>query len=398
MGRLVMRWRGKSSRWALARVLVCLGALLLVIANWLPWASVTVTFPNASGTSFTQPVLGTAFPGLLSLRMLSRLSTAFPFSDRWPPIVWDALLLGGILLALALWQRASARLALLTKRIVRGWVLTITLLELLAVWLFLNYTSWTEAGTEAGYVGGRLQTFPLVRGAPEAGLWLALASLALLWLGAYLMVGEPRIQERTAEIPAFGWRRSRAQLAGFGALLAGIVLWGLGYLALPWATVNCAAPHLSLTHYVDGICAALDSGDTLMAFAGPHVPSLESGYGADALLIIYVLLSGSALLLLAGAARHAYTRSFCGWVLAWLLAATGMALLSYRGVAAVVAQPPILSSTAVGAWHGDLGLILTLAGLLCAWASLIPLEAAGLAQAAKARRGLDASSRATAAV
>lgn len=371
-----MRWRGKSSRWALARALVCLGALLLVIANWLPWVSVTVTFPGANVASFTQSVPGTTYPFLLSLRILSRLGTALPFSDRWPPIVWDVLLLGGILLALALWQRASARLALLTKRIFRGWVLTITLLELLAVWLFLNYTSWTEAG----------DSVHLVRGAPGAGLWLALASLALLWLGAYLMVGEPRIQERTAEIPAFAWRRSRAQLAGLGALLAGIVLWGMGYLALPWATVNCVAPHLSLTHYVDGICAAVDSGDTLMAFVGPHFPSLESGYTADALLLIYVLLSGSALLLLAGAARHAYMRSFCGWVLAWLLAATGMALLSYRGVAAVVANPPILSSAAVGAWHGDLGLILTLAGLLCTWASLIPLEAAGLAQAALARQ------------
>ncbi|MGH2514970.1 MAG: hypothetical protein ACRDHP_04880, partial [Ktedonobacterales bacterium] len=165
------------------------------------------------------------------------------------------------------------------------------------------------------------------------------------------------------------------------ALAVGVALWGLGYIALPWATVNCAAPRLSLNHYVDGVCAGLDSGDTLMAFAGPHLSLPESVYVSDALLLVFVLLAGAALLLLAGACRHAYTRSFCGWALAWLLAATGMALLSYRGVAAAMANPPYFAG---GAWHGDLGIILTFAGLLCAWASLIPLEAAALTTPAPA--------------
>ncbi|HLZ24874.1 MAG TPA: hypothetical protein VKQ30_22360 [Ktedonobacterales bacterium] len=367
--------RGSRQRWIAVRGLACLGAMLLTLASWLPWVAVSFAFPDESGRTFTDLLPGTLFPLLFVSRSGPRLG---PRTYADASLLWTVLLFGGILLALTLWQRTSARLARLSKRVHGLWLLVMTLLTLLSVWLSLTFASW--AGPSYGDL--RIVHINTVTG---AGFWLALAALASLWGSAYLMMGEPRIQQRTGRLAASrSWRRSRAQLVGLGTLLAGILLWGLGYIALPWATVNCKAPRLSLTHYLDGVCAGVDSGDTLMALVGPHLPP-TSMYTGEAMLLIYTLLAGSALLLLAGAGRSAYTRGFCGWVLAWLLAATAMALVSYRGVAVVVANPPILGAAAVGVWHGDLGIVLTLAGLLSGWASLIPLEAAGLAQATAMR-------------
>lgn len=359
--------RGSRSRWIAARALACTGALLFVVASWLPWSRVTATFPGASGQSFTMEISATTFPLLLYVRLSPTHSIDSVLLERVLGLLWYGVLAGGVLLALPLWQRASARLAVAAKRLFRAWLLLSTALALLAAWLFLSGAPWA----------GVTSSIQIVRSETGPGFWLALAALALLWIAALLMASEPRVPpHKTPPATYPTWRRSRVQLLGFATLLAGILLWSLGYNAFPWATVNCPAPRLSLTHFVDGSCAGLDSGDTLMAAVAPYLPDALSSYAAEALLLIDVLLIGSALLLLAGAARHSYTRAFCGWVLAWLLAATSIALLSYYGVSAVVAHPPILSSAAVGTWHRDSGIFVTFAGLMCGWASLIPLESA----------------------
>lgn len=364
--------RGARARWALARALVCLAAPLLFVAFQLPWVVFTSMANSGTGPApaNTESLSGNFLPVLLALRFSTPGRPGFDSILYWAGLVWHSVPVIALLLALALWQRTSAQVALVMQWAFRVWLVVMTLLGLLSLWLI--HDALSLAGRS-----NRIQIESLEVG---AGVWLALAALAVLWIGMYLMVGEARLPERADRLAAIrGWRRTRAQLVALGLLLAGLVLWSLGYLALPWATANCA-PHLSLTHYVDGPCAGLDSGDTLMAFVSPHLSSstFVSIFASDALLLAYVLVFGAAFLLLAGASRRAYTRGFCGWVLAWLVAATAMALLSYRGVSSAVASPPF----AVGSWHGDLGIVLTFAGLLCAWASLIPLEAAGLAQAA----------------
>lgn len=365
--------RGTRFRWALARALACLGALLIVVALQLPWAVFTFTSDFGNGPAIAEPVGGSSLPTVLALRFSAGGSAAFRSILYWAELAWYAVPVLAILLALALWQRASARLALVTRWLFRVWLVAMTLFAMLSVWVVLGTASLVD----------RNAGIQIVRTEVDGGMWLALAALALLWLSVYLMVGEPRPVARAGRLASRrSWRRTRTQLVALGTLLAGLLLWGVGYLALPWATANCA-PRLSLTHYVDGPCAGLDSGDTLMAFVSPHLSSSASMsiFASNVLLLAYTLVFGGALLLIAGAGRSAYNRGFCGWVLAWLLAATGMALLSYRGVAAVAANPPF----AVGPWHGDLGIVVTFAGLLCAWASLIPLEAAGLAQMAAMR-------------
>lgn len=360
--------RGTRFRWALARALACLGALLATVAVQMPWVILMVKPPGWFGDAFptlSDPLAGRAFPFLLYLRIISNRRIDTPFLEWSLELLWTGIFLGGILLALALWQRSSVRLQRLTKAIFRGWLVAATALVGLAAWVILPDDPLAGSGSNAVILSRSL----------GPGLWLALAALALLWAGVYLMLGEPRIQESAAP---HTWRRTRAQALALGTLLVGMVLWGVGYLALPWASGNCATIHLSLTHYVDSTCAALDSGDTLMAYVSPHLSASTSiGWFAQNILVLgFVLLYGAAPLLLLGAGRSVYTRGFCGWVLVWLLAATGMALLSYRGVSAAIANPPYFAG---GAWHGDLGIAVTLAGLVCTWASLIPLEAAALA-------------------
>lgn len=355
-------------RWIAARVLVCAGALLFAIASWLPWWRITIVFSGMGGQAFSLEVPATALPVLLYVRLSPTHTLDSQTLASVLGLLWYGMLSGGALVALALWQRASARLSVVAKRVFRAWLFVSTALALLAVWVFFGTASdsWVQPsdGVHA------------VRDGMGAGLWLALAALALLWIGMLLMAGEPRIQARVA-FP--NWRRSRVQRLGLAAVVAGGALWCLGYNALPWATVNCPTTRLSLFHFVDGACAGVDSGDTFMAVVMPHLRQEQISYALDALVLLDVLLIGCALLLAIGAARRTSTRALCGWMLAWLLAATGLALLSYRGVAAVVAHPPILSSAAIGTWHADAGVVITFAGLLCSWASLIPLEAAAIA-------------------
>lgn len=369
--------RGSRQRWIAARALVCAGALLFAVASWLPWWQVTVTFPGDGHQTFTMGISATTFPFLLFVRLTPIRSIDPETLATSLSLLWYGVQVGGVLVALTLWQRVSARLAVVVKRVFRVWLLFSAVPVLLSVWLTFRNDSriWPN------------DVVRIVRSEIGSGLWLALAALALVWIGALLMAGEPRMPERAALLT---WRRSRKQYLGLVSMLGCAALWSLGYNALPWATVNCPAPRLSLFHFVDGACAGLDSGDTLMAGVASHLPATLSFDTINALVLVDMLLVGSALLLIAGAARRTYTRAFCGWVLAWLLAATSIALLSYSGVPVVIAHPPILSSAAIGAWHADLGVFVTFAGLLCGWASLIPLEAAGIAHAPPADSGSNA--------
>ncbi|MGH2517397.1 MAG: hypothetical protein ACRDHP_17245, partial [Ktedonobacterales bacterium] len=169
--------RGTRARWIFARTLACLGALLFVAAGWLPWADVTIAFTNGGfGEAYTEALPGLLVPVLLPARLVSRLGARQAHAlDGWLGIVWEALLFSGILLALALWQRSSARLALWMKRIVRAWLIALTLLTLLGAWTLLNVTEWF--GVNDGV--------RVVRSGLDIGLWLALAALALFWTSAY---------------------------------------------------------------------------------------------------------------------------------------------------------------------------------------------------------------------
>jgi hypothetical protein len=80
-------------------------------------------------------------------------------------------------------------------------------------------------------------------------------------------------------------------------LVSGVVIWGTGFLAVPWATVNCAIVPLSLNHFVEGACAGLDAGDALSALVASHIETTGWDWYNGIYALYGVLLGGGMLAL-----------------------------------------------------------------------------------------------------
>lgn len=169
--------------------------------------------------------------------------------------------------------------------------------------------------------------------------------------------------------------RTRAAWVGLGLLTVGILLWGLGFMAIPWATVNCPITPITLNHFVSGSCAALDSGDALSYFATRTLPR-EAWNLAGGIYPLYGVLVGGGLLVLIAQWRTSPSRVICAWATLWLVGASAIAYLAYRGVGVILTVNPVMSAQAIGTWVGASGVTTTLLGLLFAWLGIIPLERA----------------------
>jgi hypothetical protein len=90
--------------------------------------------------------------------------------------------------------------------------------------------------------------------------------------------------------------RSRLEAAGASVVTVGALLWGLGFVALPWATTSCASVTLSLNHYISGACTRLDAGDALSTSLGLANQVTVSASPSEIALLAYGLLVGGALL------------------------------------------------------------------------------------------------------
>ena len=187
-------------------------------------------------------------------------------------------------------------------------------------------------------------------------------------------LSSPRILMRPPRLPII---RTHAAWLGLGLLTPGILLWGLGFMAIPWATVNCPTVPLTINHFVSGQCASLDSGDALSYLAARDLPR-DAWNVAGGIYPLYGLLVGGGVLLLLALWRTTPSRIVCAWATLWLLGASAIAYLSYRGVGVILTANPVLSAQARGTWVGSSGVTTTLLGLLLAWLGIIALERASL--------------------
>jgi hypothetical protein len=62
------------------------------------------------------------------------------------------------------------------------------------------------------------------------------------------------------------------------------------------------------------------------------------------------------------------------WLAGWLLVASVVTALCYRGVAHIAAEAPVLAIQATGIWRGAPGIPLAFSGLLIAWLGLLLLD------------------------
>ncbi len=349
-----------------ARVAAFLAALLFAFVAWAPWLAITYhygenvqTFTIDGGTLAQQLVF---FLGD-STRLARTASSTFIRIMAIAGSAWSGVSAAGVLLAPLLWLRPHTRAVRLA-------------LAAYGLWLVLA-TAFTVAMAKPIFFPPAIPTgvfSPVPEWSPTWGMWLALLALVAGVSAATMLIrfdwSSPRISARSMRSPIM---RTRAGWLGIGLLTVGIVLWGLGFMAIPWATVNCPITPITVNHFVAGRCAALDSGDALSYLAMRSL-SRETWNLAGGIYPIYGVLVGGGLFVLIALWRTSPSRAMCAWATLWLLGASAVAYLAYRGVGVILTVNPVMSGDAQGTWVGASGVTTTLLGLLLAWLGIIPLE------------------------
>jgi hypothetical protein len=347
-----------------ARIVAFLAALVFGFAAWLPWLAITYQ-------QFGQPAQPITVDGgtLAQVAPLFLGNSGRPvpaqsdFVIRIMAIfggVWGGVCAAGVLLAPLFWLRPHSRSARIVLMLYGAWLL-LAAAYALAIAIFIFFLA---------AIPGREQS----QWSPAWGMWLGLAALvagvsSLVTLIRYERAA-PRVSGRRARSPIV---RTRVAWVGLGLLTVGILLWGLGFMAIPWAMVNCPITPITLNHFVSGSCAALDSGDALSYFATRTLPR-DAWNLAGGIYPLYGVLVGGGLLVLIAQWRTSPSRIICAWATLWLAGASAIAYLAYRGVGVILTVNPVMSSQAMGIWEGAGGVTTTLLGLLLAWLGIIPLE------------------------
>lgn len=329
--------RGGAPLWVLGGVLAAIGAGGYLVTAWLPWVGVSGIGPQQQAY---QPLLT---PGDIASALGS--------------VKWSAISVAGVLILPLLLRRSRAPLALIG-------------LLCFALWTALAIV--VEPSLLAGVrQGGTIALDPnlsprslTITGVPQtlAAYNLHLASLALCVVAILVLIaGMVQARRHEGRFAPLHVPHASGRLPGMGLLTAGLVIWGIGVLLFPWATVNCPSVVL-----LSGSCPGAPFGSSL----GYGISAYASTF--DGLLAIWAapaLLAAGALELLIGLWLGPISWRFCAWAALWLLVATGLAALADAGVGVVVAGHGAPGLQA-GPWKGDNGIFAAFLGLLLGWIAL----------------------------
>lgn len=334
-------------RWSLPRSLATLGALLFAAGSLLPWVAVGFRFA-ADAPIFYGQTLGAG-----GLQYFVILVSGVPSARLLEGVVWLwwAVFIAGLLLCPLLWQPLGGRLVQISSTLFTWWTALATVITTVAANAVVHELT-PQPYMPLAY--GRT----VVQRDPQWGLAFTILGLGLSWTAAALLRHEP--------IPALASqaaRRARLQLLGAGVVSLGAVSWALGFIALPWATVNCNALILTLNHYVSGSCGALDAGDALAYSEVGHALPLSDLNGTIPTLI-YGVLAGGALLVVLACWQRTTSRGLCIWMSSWFILSLGAALFALRGVPIILRVRPPLGSDTVGTWVVGPGVAVAFVGLL----------------------------------
>ncbi|HET9112063.1 MAG TPA: hypothetical protein VFN78_14635 [Ktedonobacterales bacterium] len=264
-------WARLSPRttWRLALGLLLVGGALGWMANWFPWAS-----------------SGMVWVGNPALRTLAPLRAAL--IERYPlvaePVLvvilltYDAM---GVVLAFLLISRH--------RPFMRATLLIVYALWLASLAASLLYISGAlVTGHGAALMPSPSPDMPLADippvGAvtPAFGLWLGWLTIPL---GAASLVLARSAERRGLPAEALGApaARTRLELASAGLATLGVIIWEVGFFALPWVTQGCSGIHFSLNHYLIGTCSAWDSADMLARWSAAYETAQQIGAGASSI-------------------------------------------------------------------------------------------------------------------
>jgi hypothetical protein len=326
-----------------ARLLTLGGAALFALGAWLPWVIVTVA-PAGNGVSST--VRLALAPGAVGAPPLNSA-----FGAQGALFVWSALTVLGIPLAALAWMRVSRPIASLITSGYGLWLLVTLLFSITSAQYLLQsmHISFQEPGSVTGISHQALSGSLLSRD-PQIGIWLAGAALLICLVGLWTLISAARrmVATETGGHVALG---RATQTPGAGTLTFGLGLWGIGFLWVAWASLNC--PSFVL---VSATCTGLTS-DGAMAYAISRaaILTIDPRVGEYA---ISILLSVGALFIGIGVWRRGVSTTLCAWATIWLMAAAVFATLAWYGVNLVVNDPT------QGSWRGESGILFTTGALL----------------------------------
>jgi len=351
----------RSVGWAFSRLLVTLGALLFAYAVWVPWEIVTFSVPSSSNAPSVQLAVS------LSVATILRLATV---TDQPTAIFLTSLLaVLGILLAPLLWRRSDSLLGAIATHALGLWLLFATVLT-------IEMRSLNTALLK-GFSSQAVSGIATVQYQYEIGFWLALAALALLWIGVVLLLfSEWRMHAFWHGLPTLDANRSRAAIPGTALLTLGLLIWAYGFLSAAWLTFNCTSAPLLF-----GTCQGLDANgviSTVITNSGVSQQSLILALDPQvARYAISLLLGGGALLVLLGAWQRARSVTYSIWATLWLLTAVGFGALTYYGTTLLLAPGAQLPKGATGV-NGAIGILATIVGLTFVLIGMIPFWIAAL--------------------
>ena len=335
------RRRGRA-RW------LALGAgLFWLYAAWSPWALL-----RAPGASLST----------LDLAALGAVSSANPLAVLLRPFWVGVVTPLGLILAPWLWSRRF--------HVIAG--------ALYVLWAVLTLAQVAAGLIAVGGLVARGVPFALVAPpsgaglAPDFGLALALAALALVCLAAARLAshtlfvvrrdgwrrafeGGLRAQPR-ADAPLAAHARAGLINGGAGTLTAGALIWGLAFVWLPWIVAPCDRV------VSGGRCPGVAARDVMDLAARPAVWVLDPAIFRSAIPVLAVVAGLMAIY----AAWHLLVDWWLvAWLAAWLALASGLVALGLAGTSLLAHSGGDLSAYPAGVIAGF--------GVAVGWLGILPL-------------------------
>jgi hypothetical protein len=332
--------------WA-SRLIATLGIVVMTVGLSVPFAGTDEIFHGdpVSRYSDTWALRNTAGAPLVFLhggRMVLPLYLGFD-------AVYSVLTLGGLALIPLLWRQLSPKGTARVRWTYAVWLLLLTILAVagLAAWWQFVVQSLPGPPFRLITMGAPY----LLPGAVVFPLGVLVSCVALP-----LMLREPMLTSAPAPAPRTGW-----QWIATLVLTAGALVWGIGFYLMPEAiTAACPPVIFSVTQFVHGNCAGLDSDQVLQ-------DAYYAGLNPIALLLFTLgrhfelLVAAGGITTLGGWTRQLSVNTLA-WLAVWPALALGVALVALQGVG-VVAQHGFPFGPGMGPGGMGPGMVVTFVGI-----------------------------------
>lgn len=355
-----------------ARMIATLGAVVVVVGLYVPVAGRDWMGRGVFASHYADMWTIGNFIGIfigVSLGFLHVARVSLPL-QLGVSIVLSVLQLGGLALTPLLWRPLSPKGTAALRWTYAAWLLLQIILAVAGFFAWRSYITQPIPGTPP-FISSGAPPFIL----PAAvvfpiGVLISCVALALLFR-------EPLPASALAIAPRTGW-----QWVASLTLTAGALIWLVGFYLMP-ETVTAACPPItfSVTQFIHGACAGLDSDQALAA-------AYSSGLNPIVFLLytlgrhFELLVAAAGITALGGWTRRLSVGTLA-WLATWPLLAFGVAFVALRGVSMLARSGFRLGFAAGSSWHVASGMIVTFVGI-----GLVVLGQLGLWRELARRRGV----------